>query len=263
MATSREVSARFQRSLRLPQSEDTPPVVEQCQDEIPLADLLVPLKAIIGTLRSKTYRTRGQRHRRASGPKPIRRRGSRRCSSKVRAGPSDDDGPPPRYFVIQQPPRLGAVVRRCNKCGEEKPGEGFFPSNKYQCRACFRAYSARNRERSREQALKRNIFANAVPHGECLIWQGAKNRNGYGHFTVLGNLYRTHRITYEQKFGPVPTGYELHHTCGEKSCCNPTHLQPVSRAEHMGLDGRAEQLRAQARDAAMARWHGQTGGRTR
>ena len=151
-------------------------------------------------------------------------------------------------------------MRHCSKCGNFKPPEAFFPSSN-RCRACYRSYSERTRERSRKEAVTRNVLANTATVGECRLWRGSKNIAGYGQMTVYGNIFRVHRIAYEQTVGPVPADHELHHICGQKACCNPTHLEPVSRAEHVRLDGRAETLRAQARDAALARWHGQTGGR--
>jgi len=54
------------------------------------------------------------------------------------------------------------------------------------------------------------------------------NSRGY----CLMKNQQLHRITYELINGPIPEGKELHHTCFNKWCCNPDHLQAVTHAEH-------------------------------
>jgi hypothetical protein len=129
-------------------------------------------------------------------------------------------------------------------------------------REYYRSYRRENRQRSRKEAVKRDVLSNAVPDGECLIWQGARVGD-YGYVNVLGTNQAVHRIAYEQKVGPIPAGYDIHHVCGRKPCCNPAHLKAVSRAQHIRLDGRLERYPELGRKGALARWHGQAGSRTR
>lgn len=42
-----------------------------------------------------------------------------------------------------------------------------------------------------------------------------------------------HRHVYELLAGPIPEGMELDHKCRVRQCCNPAHLEPVTRAENM------------------------------
>lgn len=70
---------------------------------------------------------------------------------------------------------------------------------------------------------------------------------------------RTHRIMYEHVKGPIPDGLDLDHTCHNPSvcrpetprdcphrrCCNPDHLQPVSRQENLLRGGGMAAKRAQ------------------
>jgi hypothetical protein len=37
--------------------------------------------------------------------------------------------------------------------------------------------------------------------------------------------------------GPIPDGYEVHHTCGNGRCINPLHLQVMSENDHRALHG--------------------------
>lgn len=78
-------------------------------------------------------------------------------------------------------------------------------------------------------------FAHRVtvdPSG-CWLWQGARNSTGYGSIGIGGRTYLTHRVAYEQMVGPIPPGLTIDHLCQVKTCCNPTHLEAVSRGENL------------------------------
>jgi hypothetical protein len=84
------------------------------------------------------------------------------------------------------------------------------------------------------QALKRRIREQTiVDDNGCWIFQGAKDRAGYGRFYMgLGQTRRTHRLTYELWVGPIPEGLELDHLCNTPACCRPSHLEPVTGLEN-------------------------------
>lgn len=72
--------------------------------------------------------------------------------------------------------------------------------------------------------------------GTCLVWTGATRPLGYG---VIGgsrdgkNWYDSpHRIAYMLAFGPIPEGLHIDHLCGERLCCEPSHLEAVTQAEN-------------------------------
>jgi hypothetical protein len=48
-----------------------------------------------------------------------------------------------------------------------------------------------------------------------------------------------HRVAYELFKGPIPAGMDLDHLCRVRCCCNPDHLEPVTRKENLrrGLNG--------------------------
>ena len=62
---------------------------------------------------------------------------------------------------------------------------------------------------------------------KCIEWQG-KQTGGFG--VCAGHL--AHRQTWQDKYGPIPDGLLIHHTCGNHSCVNVDHLVAVSKAEH-------------------------------
>ncbi|MGW5636683.1 hypothetical protein [Streptomyces sp. NPDC003832] len=81
------------------------------------------------------------------------------------------------------------------------------------------------------------------PNG-CWQWTGAPDKDGYGEFWRNGRHHRAHRVSYEALVGAIPAGLEMDHLCHtrdvscdgthckHRGCVNPSHLEPVSRAEN-------------------------------
>lgn len=68
----------------------------------------------------------------------------------------------------------------------------------------------------------------------CYLWTRSLIK-GYGRFRTGGRgslVVSAHRWAYEQEHGPIPEGFHLHHTCGERACVNPDHLELLSASEH-------------------------------
>ena len=90
--------------------------------------------------------------------------------------------------------------------------------------------------RTHEGTVAAKLTASAVADSNgCLVWTGPKDRNGYGKARVPGirNPQYTHRLAYELARGPIPEGLEIDHLCRNRSCCNPDHLEAVTRAENV------------------------------
>lgn len=79
---------------------------------------------------------------------------------------------------------------------------------------------------------------------ECWPWKIA-TKNGYGRFSLDCIEHYAHRFAYGLKYGPPPKGRETHvmHTCNNKRCCNPAHLE---------LGSAIENTKAAARDGLMS-----------
>lgn len=81
----------------------------------------------------------------------------------------------------------------------------------------------------------------------CWEWHGSMNRpNGYGQFWIAGRLRLAHRVAYEALVGDVPDGLDLDHLCRTRTCCNPAHLEAVTRRVNIVRGDRAKV----SRDAA-------------
>lgn len=66
----------------------------------------------------------------------------------------------------------------------------------------------------------------------CWPWLRGCDSNGYGHVGVHGDVYLTHRLAYELLVGPIPAGLTIDHICRNRPCCNPYHMEPVTRGEN-------------------------------
>ncbi|MEU8003202.1 HNH endonuclease signature motif containing protein [Catellatospora sp. NPDC049111] len=88
----------------------------------------------------------------------------------------------------------------------------------------------------------------------CWIYQGAKDRDGYGLVNDRTHSTKTtrpaHRFFWLKWVGAVPEGMELHHKCRVRACVNPSHLQVVTHGENVAL---AKQHRV--KKTHCPRWH--------
>lgn len=70
---------------------------------------------------------------------------------------------------------------------------------------------------------------------DCWNWTGAHSSYGYGVFHVGAAKHRmfAHRVSYILEHGTIPDGLSLDHLCRNRSCVNPSHLEPVTSYENM------------------------------
>lgn len=75
---------------------------------------------------------------------------------------------------------------------------------------------------------------------ECGCWLYTKNINGsgYGRVSVTNNGKRTRTVTHKYTYELLKGGYEAglvldHNYCKHRSCCNPTHISPVTQKQNV------------------------------
>lgn len=87
--------------------------------------------------------------------------------------------------------------------------------------------------------------------GGCWEWQAALDSKGYGVIKAPGGrkLLRAHRVLYELVRAPIPAGLTIDHLCGNRSCVNPFHMEPVTQGENSRRGGGMYVAAAKARAA--------------
>jgi hypothetical protein len=76
-------------------------------------------------------------------------------------------------------------------------------------------------------------FSIPEPNTGCWIWLGKiATRTGYGHFWISGRTELAHRISHVIFRGEIRPLYEIDHTCRNKWCVNPDHLEEVTSKEN-------------------------------
>lgn len=75
----------------------------------------------------------------------------------------------------------------------------------------------------------------AQPNG-CVLWQGAKDKDGYGKFQLNGGGRQqhvcAHRYAYFLKHGVWPAQLILH-SCDTPACVNPDHMEDGDQAKNV------------------------------
>jgi hypothetical protein len=82
----------------------------------------------------------------------------------------------------------------------------------------------------------------------CWEWLGGTNSKGYGFLHWQGKSVAAHRLAYELTNGTIPAGMEIDHRCRNRRCCNPDHLQPLTRRRNMEKAGVIPATDGSARD---------------
>lgn len=68
------------------------------------------------------------------------------------------------------------------------------------------------------------IQSKTVSKGDCTIWTGWKDKDGYGRVRVYGKTTGVHRFAWIMEHGEIPKGMVVCHKCDTPSCVNVDHL---------------------------------------
>jgi len=77
------------------------------------------------------------------------------------------------------------------------------------------------------EALRKAFEKNIIRKEGCWGWKGFIDEDGYGRMSCRrqNGTQILHRASYLINKGPIPKGYIVRHTCHNKICANPDHLE--------------------------------------
>jgi hypothetical protein len=71
-----------------------------------------------------------------------------------------------------------------------------------------------------------------VARNGCWLWQQPLDRDGYGSFYLRRRNRRAHRVGWFSAHGEIPAGMVIDHSCGNRSCVNPSHLRLQTKRQN-------------------------------
>jgi hypothetical protein len=166
-------------------------------------------------------------HRRCVNPahlEPVTRR-----ENIARGGGGDSWGYVPDALPAK--PERAPKPTVCTECDGGRP-----IYKRTLCRPCYRKWlKDPNVERPSQRTPEQRFWEKVDKTPTCWLWTAMVNRStGYGHFGLRhGVMVGAHRFAFELAKGPIPDGFDVHHTCLTRRCVNPEHLEAVTRAENL------------------------------
>lgn len=139
------------------------------------------------------------------------------------------------YVPDPLPPKPPSAPKptTCTEDGCEKP-----VYKRTICRTHYRRWLRDpSVERPSQRTPGQRFWAKVEKTPTCWFWTAGVNPGtGYGQFSPRhGVQVGAHRFSFELTNGPIPDGFDVHHTCLTRRCVRPDHLQAVSRAENLRL----------------------------
>jgi hypothetical protein len=87
-----------------------------------------------------------------------------------------------------------------------------------------------------------------VRGGQCWEWRGATISSGYGSFRLTRTRTALAHRVMAAVLGHDDPNLEVDHSCGNRRCCSPAHLEPVTQQVNIARQWEARR----AREAAAA-----------
>lgn len=83
------------------------------------------------------------------------------------------------------------------------------------------------------------LFRGSVKNGDCILYGGSKDKDGYGVFFFRQKTRRAHRVTYWATHGDIPKDRVVNHTCGNRACINIAHLELLTVRDNNFKDSKS------------------------
>lgn len=78
-----------------------------------------------------------------------------------------------------------------------------------------------------------DLFERTEPDGDCVVWTGWRNQDGYGYTRHEGRDVGVHRLVFILSGIEIPRALEVDHLCRNPACLRPSHLELVTHAENI------------------------------
>lgn len=80
----------------------------------------------------------------------------------------------------------------------------------------------------------------------CWEWTSVLNSIGYGRIWRDRKFQLAHRVSWQLANGPIPWMFQINHTCDNRKCVRPEHLQMGTQSQNI--------KQAHARGRAVSPW---------
>lgn len=128
-----------------------------------------------------------------------------------------------------KPQKKPASVCEVEDCSEPHYGKGW-------CRMHYRSWSRHGdplaAPRLYHGTASERFWKRVDKTGDCWLWTGGVDWDGYGLFRGDNCTIGAHRFAYQDLRGAIPDGYVTDHLCRVRRCVNPDHMEIVTPAEN-------------------------------
>lgn len=80
--------------------------------------------------------------------------------------------------------------------------------------------------------LEERLMSRSRVEGDCLVWTGARDEQGYGRIGWQGKVYLVSRMAFETFVRPLAPGELVRHSCDNPPCFRREHLLAGDHADN-------------------------------